>query len=57
MNKLFDREYEEWATVQEAAKLAHRIGFDKVVSMIEREWLDLGLQADPRLERQERDDE
>ncbi len=51
------KEYDEWATIHEAAKLAHVIGLSKLFKAIEREWENLGYLADPRLQHQERDDE
>jgi hypothetical protein len=51
------KEYDEWATIHEAAKLAHVIGLSKLFKAIEREWENLGYLADPRLQHQESDDE
>lgn len=56
MNKLFDREYEEWAVVQEAARLASKIGLEKVLKDVTYAYYELEELANPRSFGPDRDD-
>lgn len=52
----FYKEYEQWAVVHEAAKLACKVGLSKLFEQIEAEYIDLQWLSDPRSYGPDRDD-
>lgn len=52
-----DKDYEEWAVVTEAARFAHIVGLEKLLTMIEKEYEELGEMNNPRFYGPDRDAE
>ncbi len=51
-----DKDYEHWAVIVEAAKLAHQVGLEKILEEIRREYDEVARLMDPRFYGPDRDE-